>query len=108
MPNVDDLSKVFESAPGTLVVPNPDLKPEKSTTFELNYKLNYSDEKSSFSSSIYLTQLTDVIVTRPFKFNGSDLVDYQEYPARFWPIKIYPQRASLDLRCMARHILPMI
>ncbi|MBK6816413.1 MAG: TonB-dependent receptor [Saprospiraceae bacterium] len=77
VPNVDDLSKVFESAPGTLVVPNPDLKPEKSTTFELNYKLNYSDEKSSFSSSIYLTQLTDVIVTRPFKFNGSDLVDYQ-------------------------------
>lgn len=28
-PNVDDVTKVFESGNGTLIVPNPDINPEK-------------------------------------------------------------------------------
>ncbi len=27
-PNLDDAGKIFDSAPGVVVVPNPDLKPE--------------------------------------------------------------------------------
>ena len=35
VPNIDDLSKVFETAPGMLIVPNPHLRPEQAFTAEL-------------------------------------------------------------------------
>ena len=35
-PNVDDMSKVFESGSGTLIVPNPTVKPEKTINYELS------------------------------------------------------------------------
>jgi hemoglobin/transferrin/lactoferrin receptor protein len=35
VPNVDDLSKVFESAAGSVIVPNPDLKPERTVNTEI-------------------------------------------------------------------------
>ena len=38
-PNVDDVSKVFESVPGKVIVPNPDLKPEYSYNLELGAEL---------------------------------------------------------------------
>ena len=34
-PNVDDLSKVFESTPGNIIVPNNNLKPENTYNAEL-------------------------------------------------------------------------
>jgi hemoglobin/transferrin/lactoferrin receptor protein len=76
VPNVDDLAKVFESTAGTLIVPNPDLKPERSLSFEFNYKNTYPDKRSYFMTSFYLTHLYDAIVTGPFKFNGKDSILY--------------------------------
>jgi hemoglobin/transferrin/lactoferrin receptor protein len=40
--NIDDLGKVFDSSPGNLVVPNPNLKPEKTLNLELNYPCSRS------------------------------------------------------------------
>ena len=39
-PNIDDLSKVFESAKGMVIVPNADLKPEKTINYELGITKN--------------------------------------------------------------------
>lgn len=75
-PNVDDLAKVFESTSGILIVPNPDLRPEKSLSFELNYRKLFENSNSNFSASAYITQLYNAIVTGPFKFNGKDSVFY--------------------------------
>ena len=40
-PNVDDLTKVFESTSGNLIVPNEKLKPETVRSIEGTLKLNF-------------------------------------------------------------------
>jgi len=74
-PNVDDLSKVFESAPGSLIVPNDDLKPEKTINAELGIS-KIINKKTSWENTIYYTQFYDAIVTDKFKYNGHDSVIY--------------------------------
>ena len=75
-PNVDDLSKVFESAPGKIIVPNKDLKPEKTINYELGVTKIFN-KKTSWESVFYYTDFIDAIVTSPFIFNGKDSVFYQ-------------------------------
>ena len=75
-PNIDDLSKVFESAKGvSLIVPNPNLKPEKNVTGDLNITL-YDDKVIEFDNTFFYTKLFDVIVTDKFNLNGQDTVIY--------------------------------
>ncbi len=75
-PNVDDLAKVFDSAGGDkLIVPNPNIKPEKNITGDLNITL-YSDKVLEFENTIFYTRLFDAIVTDKFTFNGADTVVY--------------------------------
>ena len=55
-PNIDDLAKVFDSEPGSVVVPNPDLKPERSFGLEFGgYFRTKNNIELDFSS--YLTYL---------------------------------------------------
>jgi hemoglobin/transferrin/lactoferrin receptor protein len=75
VPNVDDLSKVFESAPGRIVVPNPDLKPEKSVTAEAGVTRIYNS-RTSWENTFYFTTLTDAIVSDVFTLNGEDSILY--------------------------------
>ena len=64
-PNIDDLAKVFDSAPGNVLVPNPELEPERSLGFELGsyFKINNNIELD-FSS--YLTYLYNGMVRGDF------------------------------------------
>jgi len=85
-PNVDDLSKVFESATGTsttngtLIVPNPNIKPEKNITGDLNF--NYNDKKYvEFDNSIFYTQLYDAIAVNDYTYNGQNIITYNGFPA---------------------------
>lgn len=75
-PNVDDITKVFESPAGFVIVPNPNLKPEYSYNFELGIS-KVVQGKYKFDITGYYTSLTNVLVVRDFKFNGSDSVMYQ-------------------------------
>lgn len=74
-PNVDDLSKIFESASGALIVPNTDLKPERTINTEAGVTKIFNG-KTSWESTLFYTQFVDAIVTAPFTFNGSDSVVY--------------------------------
>ena len=77
VPNIDDLAKIFESGKGTLIVPNANLKPEKTITGDFNITL--TDNKSiTFENGIYYTQLYDVIVTDSFNFNGSETILFDD------------------------------
>jgi hemoglobin/transferrin/lactoferrin receptor protein len=76
VPNVDDLSKVFESAPGKIIVPNNDLKPEKTINYELGIEKIFN-KKTVWENSIYYTDFIDGIVTSPYLFNGKDSILYQ-------------------------------
>jgi hemoglobin/transferrin/lactoferrin receptor protein len=74
VPNVDDLAKVFESAKGTVIVPNPNIKPEK--TYNLDLGLVVKDDKLLWENNIYFTQFADAIVADKFQFNGQDSIVY--------------------------------
>ncbi len=74
-PNVDDLAKIFESAPGTLIVPNKDLKPEKTLNTELGISKVFG-KSTVWENALYYTQFFDAIVTDKFLYNGQDSVMY--------------------------------
>ena len=75
VPNVDDLSKIFESAPGTVIVPNADLKPEKTVNYEMGITNIFNDE-ARWENTVFYTRFYDAIVTDIFKYNGQDSIYY--------------------------------
>ncbi len=76
VPNIDDLSKIFESAAGTLIVPNKDLKPEKSVTADLGITF-WKGNRFEFENTFFITKLYDPIVTDTFTFNNSSTIVYE-------------------------------
>lgn len=82
-PNLDDVSKIFESAPGDVIVPNEDLKPEKTLNSELGITKIFN-EKTSWENTIYNTQFYDAIVTDTYKFNGQDSILYDGTMSRVY------------------------
>ncbi len=74
-PNVDDLSKVFESVPGKVVVPNPNLKPETTYNAELGIARGFS-KRASISLAGFYTWYRNAITTQPFLFNGDAQIIY--------------------------------
>jgi len=76
-PNIDDISKVFDSEPEDVVVPNPDLKPEYAINGELGAAVVLV-RKWKVDMAVYYTYLIDAMVRRPFQFNGQDSIVYDE------------------------------
>jgi len=74
-PNVDDIGKVFDSEPGAVVVPNPDLKPEYAYNAEFDLARVFADRVKIDISAFY-TVLDQAMVRRDFLFNGMDSVMY--------------------------------
>ena len=75
VPNVDDLSKIFESQVGTLIVPNTSLKPEKTINTEWGFS-KILNKRTRFENSVYYTTFFDAIATAPFQLNGRDSILY--------------------------------
>lgn len=75
-PNVDDLSKLFESNTSVLIVPNPHLKPEYVKNFEFNLSKLVS-YKFRYDAALFFTQINQVMVTAPYTaLNGTDTMRY--------------------------------
>lgn len=74
-PNIDDIGKVFDSEPGSVVVPNNNLKPEYAYGGELGLKLNFSD-KIIFDLNTYYTYLDNALVRRDYTLNGETEIMY--------------------------------
>ncbi|CAH8282959.1 hemoglobin/transferrin/lactoferrin receptor protein [Mariniflexile fucanivorans] len=74
-PNIDDIGKVFDSEPGSVVVPNNNLKSEYAYGGELGLKLNF-DEKLVLDLSSYYTYLDNALVRRDFTLNGETQIIY--------------------------------
>ena len=74
-PNVDDLAKVFESTAGSLIVPNPSLKPEYTYNYEVGISQLFGNI-ARLEASAYYTQLRDAIVTDAFTLNGQSQITY--------------------------------
>lgn len=74
-PNVDDLTKVFESVPGKVVVPNPNLKPEYSYSAELGIN-HYFAKSINIGVNGYYTLLQNALTVQNSKYNGLDSINY--------------------------------
>lgn len=76
-PNVDDIGKVFDSSPvkRTLIVPNPNLKPETAYNGELGIEKTFM-ESVRMNIAGWYTLLTNAIVVKNFRLNGADSVMY--------------------------------
>ena len=74
-PNVDDLTKVFDTRTGYVVVPNKDLKPE----YTYNAEVNISKTTSNYSlgASLFYTWFKNALVVDVFKWNNSSTIIYQ-------------------------------
>lgn len=82
-PNIDDLAKIFESntANKELVVPNPDIKPEKTFNIDLGLSQNIGKDVR-FEVSGFYTWFRDALIKAPFKLNGQDSIDYYGVKSR--------------------------
>ena len=74
-PNIDDIAKVFDSEPGTVVVPNIDLKPEYSYNIDLGATVSFS-EKTKLNITVFYTYLIDAMMRKDFTINGEDSIYY--------------------------------
>jgi len=68
-PNIDDIGKIFDSEPGSVVVPNPDLVPEYAYNSELGLTINL-DDIFSLDLAGYYTFLDNALVRADFNLNG--------------------------------------
>ncbi|MDX1470415.1 MAG: TonB-dependent receptor, partial [Flavobacteriaceae bacterium] len=74
-PNIDDIGKVFDSEPGSVVVPNPNIKPEYAYGADFGLRLDLN-KRLIFDTSVYYTYLDDALVRRDFSLNGETEIDY--------------------------------
>lgn len=74
-PNIDDVSKIFDSEPGNVVVPNPELKPEYARNIEISIIRSYTS-KARIEITGFYTHLKDAMVRRNFTLNGQDSIMY--------------------------------
>ncbi|MCC7232205.1 MAG: TonB-dependent receptor [Bacteroidia bacterium] len=75
VPNVDDMTKLFGSYPGMAMVPNPDLKPEKTINYEIGITKIFNN-KTRWETSMYYTDYRDIVTVADYKYNGQDSIFY--------------------------------
>ena len=102
-PNVDDLGKVFDSEPGSVTVPNPDLKPEYAYNADLGFAKVFGDAVK-IDVSGYYTHLKNALVRRDFQLNGLDSIMYQGELSQVQAIqnaavaKVYGVQAGVEVK----------
>lgn len=85
-PNVDDMGKIFDSQPGSLLVPNPQLRPEYAYNAEINLnKILFGTIKLDVTG--YYTWLDQAMVRRPTTFNGQTELLYSGELSKLFSIQ---------------------
>ncbi|HRW98582.1 MAG TPA: TonB-dependent receptor [Cyclobacteriaceae bacterium] len=74
-PNIDDLGKVFDSEPGAVTFPNPDLKAEYAHNFDLGF-VKVLGDRVKLDVTGYYTNLQNALVRRNFSLNGQEMIMY--------------------------------
>ena len=72
-PNLDDLSKIFETTAGNIIVPNYNLKPEATLNGEVGFFARISN-LVSVSTSAYYTRYMNAITLANGTLNGADSI----------------------------------
>ncbi len=102
-PNVDDMGKVFDSEPGTVTVPNPDLQAEYAYNFDLDMAKIFG-QRLKIDVSAYYTILQNALVRRNFQLNGQDSILYNGELSQVQAIQnaavatVYGVQAEIELK----------
>jgi hemoglobin/transferrin/lactoferrin receptor protein len=102
-PNVDDMGKVFDSEPGAVVVPNPDLGPEYALSADLSVAKTFGDAVQ-IDLAGFTTSLQDAMVRRDFALNGEEYIVYDGVLSRVQAIQnaavanVFGLQAGLDVK----------
>jgi hemoglobin/transferrin/lactoferrin receptor protein len=86
VPNVDDMTKLFTPPGGGIIVPNKDLKPERTINYEVGIAKVFSG-KSRWENFIYYTTFKDIAVLDHFQFNGEDSILYDSVMTRVYALQ---------------------
>jgi hemoglobin/transferrin/lactoferrin receptor protein len=74
-PNVDDLTKVFDTKTGYVVVPNKDLKPEY--TYNAEWSVSKNSTAYSWGATLFYTLFKNALVADKYTWNGQSKIVYQ-------------------------------
>ena len=102
-PNVDDIGKLFDSAPGVLVVPNTKLTAEYVYSAEFSLTQMLGDWVKAEAGAFY-SYLDGAMVRRPFSLNGADSILYDGVPSKVEAIQnaafatVYGVYAAIEMR----------
>jgi hemoglobin/transferrin/lactoferrin receptor protein len=105
-PNVDDVGKVFDSEPGAVVVPNPDLGPEYAWNGEVGMSRIFGD-LLKLDLTFYYSYLDHALVRRDFNLSGQDQILYQGELSQVQAIQnaafaqVYGLQTTLEIRLPA-------
>ncbi len=100
-PNVDDIGKIFDSEPGAVLVPNPDLRPEYAYNWELNIN-GRINQRLRFELTGFYTLLDQALVRREFTLDGESEIIYDGELSQVLAIqnaasaKVYGFQAGLE------------
>lgn len=105
-PNVDDVGKIFDSEPGSVTIPNPDLKAEYAYNWDVGIAKVFNDFlKVDFTA--YYTLLNNAIVRRDFQLNGQDSIIFDGVNSQVQAIQnaaianVYGVQAGFELKLPA-------
>lgn len=102
-PNVDDIGKVFDSEPGAVVVPNPNLKAEYAYNIDIGVTKIFKDLIKLDLTGFY-THLDNAMVRRDFTINGEDTIIYDGELSRVQALQnaanayVYGLQAGLEVK----------
>ncbi|MBW6460604.1 MAG: TonB-dependent receptor [Bacteroidales bacterium] len=102
-PNVDDLGKVFDSEPGSVIVPNPDLQTENGYNVDIGAAKVFNDFMK-IDVAAYFTYLDNAMVRRAWQLNGMDSIWYDGEYSQVQAVQnaayatVYGIQAGLELK----------
>ncbi len=105
-PNVDDIGKVFDSEPGSIVVPNPNLDAEYAYNLDIGVAKRFGD-RAKLSLTGYYTLLNNALVRRDYQLAGRDSLVYDGVLSQVQAIQnaaeayVYGAQAGLEIRLLA-------
>ncbi|PWH85265.1 TonB-dependent receptor [Brumimicrobium oceani] len=109
-PNVDDIGKVFDSEPGAVVIPNPDLKAEYAYNADLGLTRVFGNVLK-IDLTAYYTILENALVRRDFQLNGMDSIIFDGSMSQVQALQnaananVYGIQAGIDINLTKGFIL---
>ncbi len=102
-PNVDDVGKVFDSEPGSVVVPNPNLNAEYAYNIDLSIA-HILANVIKLDVTAYYTYLNNALVRRNYQLNGMDSIIYDGELSKVQAIQnaafaqVYGVQAGIEIK----------